>query len=375
MPVQASSDKVNWAKHCCLQALIELGTRALHQPMTIICQPPPPDRQFSCGNLVPLGFLLRALNASLPYTKKIEELRASLNHHLLAARQGQLWAFHSVHPITCTDSVLVLQGLLGTQSDLQLKASVAALEIFADFQGGYHPQPLLHQQHSKNQRHLRQSDYATTCLVKWLRKEVGFTQTTSVSYLATDFENRSSLYFANPYFVDWALAMAISQDESAFDLRAKLRREILASLNDDYSFGLYNVALSTALAILSLAALGDRSHILRLAQLRLLEFMQPQGTFPEAIPFYSSLSTDDSTDPMQMCLSEYFVQAKGENFAISYYIDKHSMITTALAYLALSESSPEKLTPEIIKDTETHPRYCCRSHGEYIAKFALPPYV
>ena len=41
--------------------------------------------------------------------------------------------------------------------------------------------------------------------------------------------------------------------------------------------GSYDVPLSTALAILALAALGHHDRTLRLAQLRLLEFMQPDG--------------------------------------------------------------------------------------------------
>ena len=100
------------------------------------------------------------------------------------------------------------------------------------------------------------------------------------------FESRSGLHFANPYLVDWAHACALEKDETAQGLRDLLAAEILASMNDDHSFGLFDVPTSSVFAILSLAALRRRGRTLRIAQLRLLDFVDPDVTFPPGTPFY-----------------------------------------------------------------------------------------
>ena len=66
---------------------------------------------------------------------------------------------------------------------------------------------------------------------------------------------------------------ALAGDPEGDQLRDQLASDLLASMNADYSFGLFDVPLSTAFAILSLAAVGRTDQVVRMAQLRLLEFM------------------------------------------------------------------------------------------------------
>ncbi|MBR8834877.1 MAG: hypothetical protein DSM106950_12790 [Stigonema ocellatum SAG 48.90 = DSM 106950] len=390
----ALTTRVNYGIIHSLQALAKLAQQAVSQPMAMTCQPPPPDKPFPYGDLVPLGFVLKALNAAessvLENQPTILKARQAITRIILSNRQGNLWAFHTDRLITSTDSTLILQGL-------NEPFGVEALEIFADGQGGYYPQLWSSEKQpgkmvfDESCRHWCQSDYATTCLVRALRKDAGLESKTSTDYLAAGFENRSGLYFANPYLVDWVLACAISFDESAAQLRQKLLAEILASMNEDYSFGVYDVAMSTALAILSMAALGFKGRTMQVAQLRLLEFIDSHGLLPAATPFYSSLRIDNEISShtlLGLLMSQTAANTSGNQqkqirkveeqyHGISLYVDTHQMITTALAALALLQKcshDQQDLDLSSYKQ-EVHPRYQCLNHCEYITKFALPPYI
>ena len=406
--MKVSEVRVTWARNQSFKALAKLAQDACMHSMSMTCQPPPPAKPFPYGDLVSLGFVLKGLNAAAKMHRgtesKIEskevavspenailEARQALSQFLLSKRQGNLWAFHTDRLITSTDSALILQGFNNPEA-------VETLELFADGQGGYYPQLWsIDKQPGKmvfdeSCRHWCQSDYATTCLVRALRQDAGLKSKTPTEYLAAGMMSRSGLYFANPYLVDWALACAIRNDDSAAQLRQQLLAEILASMNEDYSFGLYDVALSTALAILSMAALGFRGRTMRATQLRLLEFMDAQGLLPAAMPFYSTLCIDreiPANTLLGLLISETFApnspsnrqkqirKVQGQYHGISLYLDTHQMIATALAALALAEHcSPGKRDLDLSdRKQEPHPRYQCRNHSEYIAKFALSPYV
>ena len=389
--IKASESRVNWGKNLCFKKVAQLGHQACHQTMAMTCQPPLSVKAFPFGDLVPLGFILKALNAA-PKDSSISTIRQEVRSFLLNKRQDNLWSFDTDGLITSTDSVLVLQGFNEPES-------VEALEIFAENGGSYHPHPphtYYPQLSSEDEqpgkmlvddtnRHWCQPDYATTCLVRALRKEAGLTTKTTTDDLATGFKTRSALFFANPYMVDWTLASAVNQDESATQLKQKLLAEILASMNDDYSFGTYDVALSTAFAILSLAILGCRGRILQLAQLRLLEFIDSQGNLPQETPFYSTLVIDPKAiSPnrlFRLSLSDrrkQIVQINEQYHGISYYDDSHRMITTAVVALALAEQCNPNIRDTDITEMiriDSHPRYKCFNHSEYVTKFALPPYL
>ncbi len=388
--IKASESRVTWGKNLCFQKAAQLGDEACDNSMAMTCQPPLSVKSFPLGDLVPLGFVLKALNAATD--SSILTIRQKVESFLLNKRQDGLWSFDTDGLITSTDSVLVLQGFNQPES-------VEALEIFAEDCGSYHPHPphtYCPQLSSEDEqpgkmlvndrnRHWCQADYATTCLVKALRKEAGLTTKTTTNDLAGGFETRSGLFFANPYLVDWALASALNKDESATELKQKLLGEILASINDDYSFGVYDVALSTAFAILSLAILGCRGRILRLAQLRLLEFIDSQANLPLCTPFYSTLAIDHKLIPpnqfLRLLRSDHrkqLAQINDQYHGISYYDDSHRMITTAVAALALAQKcDPNVCDVNLTEMTgiDSHPRYKCLNHSEYITKFALPPYL
>lgn len=378
--IQASKSRTTWGRETGLGAAGRLGSLARQVCLAMTCQPPPPQKRFGYGDLVPLGFLLKALNQSSKDT--LARPTAQVREMLLVSRQGALWPFHSRRLVTATDSVLILQALPDREG-------VEALERFSDGHGQYCPQLWSQTKQpdrmviSEANAHWCQPDFATTCLVRNLRAEVGLSRVTPLQYLEDRFETRSGLYFANPYLTDWALANAMRKDPDAAFLTNRLLREILAGMNDDYSFGTYDVALSTSFAILALAALGCCGRLLRLAQLRLLDMIDPvAGVWPECIPFYSTLlspgrlesNTSSAVDSAGR--SSQILNIGGSRHELSLYIDTHRIIATAVAVLALNEQcDPSVRDLELRNVAAVHLRYQCQSHAQYIAEFALPPYV
>lgn len=231
-------------------------------------------------------------------------------------------------------------------------------------------------------RHWCQPEYGTTCLATALRAEVGLERKTSVEYLAEGYESRSGLYFANPYMMDWALAWALQGVASATALRERLATDILASANEDGSFGRYDVTMSTALAILALSSLGVGGEAVHRARLRLAGLMMPDGRWPSSVPFYSATAIPQERFPGGVLVSLMLGGRQGQLlwlgsgvYAVSLYVDGHQMISSALALLSLTQPGPEAPALPIQRRENCHPRYRCADHMEYIAGYALPPYV
>lgn len=369
--LQAAQSRVAWAREKGLGACRELAWNACTSQLAVTCQPPPPREPHPYGDVAPLGFLLHALARNAPN----DGARAALREKLISSRKGLLWPFHSGKLVTSTDSVLVLQGVQDNQS-------TEALEIFSDGFGAYYPQLWSqtkepgHMVITPARAHWCQPDLATTCLARALRAHAGLTTVTPLAYLEQHFETRSGLYFANPYFVDWTMAWAVAKDEDAAHLKRHLRDEILNSMNPDYSFGTYDVALSTSFAILALAELGCRGRLLLLAQLRLQDMMDAEsGTWPECIPFYS---TEHASKPPEIVPCDEKAQTIFVNGAwhdLTLYVDSHRVVSTSVAVLALSRAYDPEERESIRVVSDKHPRYACASHAEYVAEFALRPYV
>ncbi|MDY0094905.1 MAG: hypothetical protein RBT80_19595, partial [Candidatus Vecturithrix sp.] len=337
--IQASPSCIAHVEERYLKQIIRLGQEACRRPMPMICVPPLPQKPFAFGDLVPLGFLLRALRSGSHDPEIARGLTAFIN----AKKQGALWAFHSGHLITATDSALILLGL----DDVE---AVQTLQMFYDGHGGYYPQlwseePRPDHMLLKNSyRHWCQSDYGTTCLIRGLRQQHHLACTTSLSYLSEGFEQRSGLYFANPYLVDWALALALKDDPQAAELRMQLLLEVLTSQAPDGTFGCFDRACSIALAVLTLKTLGYGGQAVMHAQ----EWIANTSvTAEKARPFYSSEILDDQQFSLHellllKALNEEQVARVGAHYhAISYYEDHAQMINCALIFLALQESFQE----------------------------------
>jgi hypothetical protein len=358
--ISASTRRVSWAAEQARQAVVRLADLAENG-----AAPAPARRPPASGDVVPPGFLLRVLNhhTSADSIFRDVEVRKRLTSLLQSRRQGLLWPYQDGGPISSTATALVLPGFRDPEA-------VEALEAFADGEGGYYPWVPTDEERSDDTVLGRpagdaQADFATTCLIRALRSDAGLETKTSFGYLASRFDGRSGSSFANPYLVDWALASALGKDGTAQELRDRLAAEILASMNEDYSFGLFDVPVSSAFAILSLAALGMTNRTLRIAQLRLLDFMEPDGAFPAGTPFFS-VGTPGREGK------------SGRPQIADLRFHGHEAVSTAAAALALlARCSPVETDPNVLEERAgaADPRYGCRDHTEYAQTFALSPYA
>jgi hypothetical protein len=225
-------------------------------------------------------------------------------------------------------------------------------------------------QMAEDNRHWCQTDFATTCLVRALRSRAGLPERTPDALIESWYERRAGLFFANPYLADWVVAQALASSNRMDGLCRRLVASIAASRNDDFSFGRFDKALSTALAILALTAAGSHGRLVRMAQLRLLDFMTPTGQFPRSSPFYSSLLSDRKPGE-----NSQIVDVAGRAHELSLYHDSCQTIGTAVAAMALAaECHPEEYDIER-PQSEDLERYECPDAASYIRRFALPPYM
>lgn len=351
---------------------IGLALAARRAELAMTCLPPAPQPSYPFGDLVPLGLLAHALRGVAGHAPAAEAAAILARRHLERHRVGDLWPFHRGRLPTATDSALILLG----RDDA---GAIDALERFADGAGGYLPQLSnaagdgSHMAEDATLRHWCQPDLGTTCLVRALRHSAGLDPRTPLELLEARFDSRAALFFANPYLVDWAFALAIAEDAAAGGLRDRLLREILAGANDDGSFGRFDRPLSTALAILALAALGCRGRPIRVAQLCLLEALEPQGHGPATTPFYSSrrLPAEATAGAVR---GRGLFAVGGEWHALTLYEDTHRMVLGAFALLAL-QAPCDAREPVPAVETAPHPRYLAATAARYVEGFALPPYL
>jgi hypothetical protein len=368
----AAAARIQHGLRTAAASAVDLVLTARRAQLAMTCVPPAPRSAYPCGDVVPLGLLAYALGSIPNSAPAVKAASALADRFLDTHRVGNLWPFHHGGLPTATDSALVLLGQKITQK-------IEALEEFSDGGGGYLPQlssdqgDALHMRREHATQHWRQPDFVTTCLVRGLRRSAGLVPSTPLAWLAERFERRAGLFFANPYLVDWALALAIAGDADAAHLRNALSVEILSSRNPDGSFGRFDSALSTAAAIVALAALGHRSRAICVAQLQLLRWLEAQGHGSATTPFFSSRSLP--IDATHGVLRGRGILAVGKRWhALSLYEDTHRMVLDAFVILALQAPCDPAEDPSDPVPVP-HPRYLAASPSVYIEGFALPPYV
>ncbi len=370
--LHAAAARVQHGLNMTVGTAVNLILAARKAELAMTCVPPAPQPSYPFGDLVPLGILAYSLQSMEQLSPQIGAAVALAGRHLEEHRIEDLWPFHHGRLPTATDSALILLGQENAHR-------IDALERFADGSGGYVPQhsnatgDALHMREDESQRHWRQTDFGTTCLIRSLRRSAGLDQRTSTAWIESWFDHRAALFFANPYIVDWALALAIADDDNAREMRDQLTADILSSVNDDGSFGRFDLSLSTAAAITALSILGHRSRGVRTAQLHLLDTLETQGRGPVTTPFYSSKHLHESATASAI-RGRGILSAGGQWHMLSLYEDTHRMILTAFSTLALQapcDAHERAAGPK----RSPHPRYLATTAARYIEAFALPPYL
>jgi hypothetical protein len=360
-----------------LRRWVEQG--GLREP-PLSCVPPFRPASAPYGDVVPAALALGALDGRHGCESAAESLRC----HLQERRCGDLYPFQRGGLPEAVDTGLVLLG----HDD---PAAARALQAFADGRGGYEAQrsdavaaPGVMARTVVN-RLWCQADFATTCLVVAHRSAAGLDSPGAQAWLAARVETRGGLFFANPFWTDWFLALALAAEAGTEDLRALVAGEVLASALADGAFGSYDVALSTALALLALDALGVSDPRVERARTRLGELQQRDGWWPAAAPFSSCLETPSERLPAavatRLALRERageLVRVGGRVFGVTWWRERLAVVTTALCIRAIG---PVRVRATgIARRTRSaprplHRRYLCRDAVDYIARDALPPYV
>ncbi len=238
---------------------MSLAEDACRISLPLVCQPPSPAKPFAYGDLVPLGFLLRALKVGDSPPRPFDALWKTC-----CATGGRDYC----GPTTLTPS-----------SPASTRRSSCKVSKTPPGWRRWRSSPtagtVTYPSSARRDRHWCQPDYGTPCLVSALRAQSGLVRKTPVEHLEHSYEGRGGLFFANPYMVDWTLAQVLQGSASATDLRRRLATDVLASINEDGSFGRYDVPMSTALAILTLTALSAGEEAVQRA--RLTDFMMEDG--------------------------------------------------------------------------------------------------
>ncbi|MGE0041724.1 MAG: hypothetical protein AB7V01_11115 [Vicinamibacterales bacterium] len=367
----AASGRVVEARQRALGMALRIALAARQAPMPMTAVPVGPAAAYPYGDVVPFGFLLAAIAGARRESPSLDAATTLVRRHLDAARAGGLWPFHRGGLPTATDSALVLLGRGGADE-------VERLERFNDGAGAYVPQLWAAERDEARMQwtpqvdHWCQPDFGTTCLARALRAREGLPERTPLAWLEAGFARRSALYFANPYLVDWALALAVARDPAAGGLRARLAAEILAGADAEHGFGAYDHALSTALAVLALGALGVGSRAVRLAQVRLAELTGASGFGPPPTPFYS---TERVVEHAGGVIRGRGVLRVGDEWhALTLYEDGFRAVVASLVAQALAVPA-DPFTDDPAPAGPVHPRYRARSAEAYVAGFALPPYI
>lgn len=374
--IKTTLNKINYSREVVFKRVCEFALNIPDKIETLTCVPPAPAKEFPYGDIVPYGFLLAAISPKFNEDfHQLLPLRENVIKYLNEVSKEGLWSYDRTGIVTATDSALVLLGYYKP-------ASIAALEKFSDGNGGYYPQMFSDTGDKSKMKvdesnlHWCKTDVGTTYLVSALRSTAELPEITGDDFYEKTFENRSGLFFANPYMTDYFLAMALSyrDNPTCNILKEKLKNEIINSMNEDYSFGNFDVSLSTAFAILALSELGFNDRVLSLCQLKLSEMINVN--IGVMTPFYSTLKIDKKkftpAKITSLILADGGKQAidyGGEYYVVSHYEDRAGILTDSVILMALSV----KTNPEI-NDTESSRRtaknsnelYACNSLKDYV---------
>lgn len=346
--------------------LASVAERSLKEKLSMSWLPPQGDEKFPFGDLVAKGFVNRALK-----TVGETEVQPKVEADLFTKKLRGLWTFETDDLETSTDSVLVLQSV-------EDAAAARQLDQFFDGKHGLYPQlwagdPKPGEMiYDPRKRHWCQADIATTAYAVGLQKKHGLdVKPEVVDFVLNSFDQRSDLYFANPYMIDWIYAQTLMQLEGTEALRAQLRSELQNSLNADFSFGQYDKVLSSAFGVMALLELGYNGNVISALQLYIINHYY-QDKNGRNVPFYSSLINDDGrTEGRTVKVNDYVID-------LSLHEDTHDMIYLSMVAMALNHQvSADDLT-ENTQDyinAPSHPRYVCSTVKDYVEQFALKPYM
>ncbi|MHA1356474.1 MAG: hypothetical protein ACTSQI_22165, partial [Candidatus Helarchaeota archaeon] len=276
------------------------------------------------GNVAPYGLVLKTL-------KDYNENYTKLENYLLQSQQNDLWPYHQGFIPTSIDSSLVFEGIFNA-------TSINLTKIFMKNSGGF-----LGQLNDTNSPYSMnsslpvqfwcQEDYGTTAACYYFLNLIDQANQTTLTYLKDHFADRSSLWIANPYFIDYLTARALYNQSNTEQLCTNLTKSILSQKNPDGTWGSFDVAISTAFAILALETLNYTGYEVDYARYKLTLMQNLDGSWNSSTLFYWAFYLgQNSTSSVNLYIN-------GNYFEYFLCEDSDPIITTSLVLLSLENNS------------------------------------
>ncbi|MHA1144016.1 MAG: hypothetical protein ACTSRW_04705 [Candidatus Helarchaeota archaeon] len=238
-------------------------------------------------NVAPYGSILKVLDYFNKTDIKYNESTHSLREWLLSTEVDLLYPMDTDSMCTAFDSATVFEGLAKNDS-------VNQTQVFRQADGGYIAQ--LNDSSYPNysmdvypwNEHWMLEDYGTTAMVYYFLDSFGYQNDTTVQYLIDNFENRSSMFIANPYYIDYLTARVLINQNGTNALMNSLLNDLLQKRNSDGTWGQYDVTLSTAFALLALKAMNYEGIEIDIGKLKLLQQQNVDGSWDASTLWYST---------------------------------------------------------------------------------------
>lgn len=276
------------------------------------------------GNVAPYGIVLEVLK---DYNKNYTKLEA----YLLQLQQDDLWPYHQGFISTSIDSTLVFGAIMN-------ETSINILKIFMKNSGGFLGQlndtssPYSMNSTLKVQFWC-QEDYGTTASSYYFLNQIGEANQTTLTYLKSNFEKRSSLWIANPFYIDYLTARVLVNQSDTDDILLNLTKSILSQKNSDGTWGSYDLELSTAFAILALETLNYTGYEVDLARYKLTLMQNSDGSWNSSNLYYwATYLGQNTTSPLNLYINDHYFE-----YFLCEDIDR--IITTSFVLFALRNNS------------------------------------
>ena len=287
------------------------------------------------GNIAPYGIVAKALNLlNLNITK--------IRNWLIEHQRYGLWGYHTGTintsiissgtndpvEVDAIDSTLVFEGLFN-------QSSISLLEMYRQSSGGYLAQlndtgGPYSMNSSKENWFWCQEDYGVSASAFYFLDNISLSNSSTLDYLKTHFDNRSSMWIANPYYIEFLTARALKNHNGTEIFLQNITQKILNEKNADGTWGYYDKELSTAFAILTLSTLNYTGIELDRGILRLIEMQQEEGNWNSSTIFFSAL--DRGTNGLGKS-----IEINGNYFDYILYEDIDPIITTSYCVIALNQ--------------------------------------
>ncbi|MHA1378169.1 MAG: hypothetical protein ACTSRG_07285 [Candidatus Helarchaeota archaeon] len=280
------------------------------------------------GNIAPYGSILKVLEIYNSTNSTYNASTYKLKEWLINTQNHDLWGFHEGYIATSLDSSLVFEGLTND-------TAINATQIFRTGTGGFIAQlndsryPYYSMDVIEENNFWMNEDFGTTAYCYYFLNSINKKNITTLNFLINNYENRSSMWIANPYYIDYITAKALFNQTGASNLIQDLINKTLINRNSDGTWGNFDKVLSTSFAILTLSELNYSGIEVDIGKLKLVQMQNQNGSWDSSDLYFSALYKGKEGSPNNLCVN-------GGYYDLTLYEDIDQIVTSSWAVLALN---------------------------------------